>query len=62
VTAAAAMITPWIAAETTETVAVTWNIAASMSTTVGAIDTDLIDTAQAVEIAERTTVKIIEAI
>jgi hypothetical protein len=33
-----------------------------MSTTVGAIDTDLIDTAQAVEIAERTTVKIIEAI
>jgi hypothetical protein len=55
------MITPWIAAETTETVAVTWNIAASMSTTVGAIDTDLIDTAQAVEIAEKTTEKIIAA-
>jgi hypothetical protein len=54
-------ITAWSAAETTETVAVTWNIAASMSTTVDAIDTDLIDTAQAVEIAERTTVKIIAA-
>jgi hypothetical protein len=58
---AAAMITPWIAGETTETVVVTWNIAASISTTADAIDTDLIDTAQAVEIAERTMVKIIAA-
>jgi hypothetical protein len=59
---AAVMIMPWTAAEITKTVAVAWNIAASMSATVDAIGTAPIDTAPTAEITERTTVKIIEAI